>query len=240
MVAGEQSGDAAAAAVMDRLEPAQRAHAFGMGGAALAASGLELVSDLRKSTAMGFGAVARRSVQVVTAFAHLVQAIGKRKPSAALLVNYHRVQPAPRRAAPSRRHARPLVRRAADLGVARGARRQPAPARGPACRHLAVRGGALARTRGRRALRRAPGAGSAAAVARGRARSSRADRARLRRGDLAREPGARGGAAARADARGVRPDPSGPGQRRCPRARRRQPRGFDPGRGSSKPRSARG
>jgi lipid-A-disaccharide synthase len=88
VVAGEQSGDAAAAAVLDRLEPAQRAHAFGMGGAALAAAGLELVSDLRRSTAMGFGSVARRGAQVVSAFGHLVQAIGKRKPTAALLVNY--------------------------------------------------------------------------------------------------------------------------------------------------------
>ncbi len=88
VVAGEQSGDAAAAAVLDRLEPSAREHAFGMGGAALAASGLELVSDLRSSTAMGFAAVARRGAQVAGAYTRLVHAIGKRKPRAALLVNY--------------------------------------------------------------------------------------------------------------------------------------------------------
>ena len=88
VVAGEQSGDAAAAAVVNRLAPSLRANVFGMGGAALAAAGVELVGDLRSTTAMGFASVARRAAQIGSAFVKLTRASSQRRPTAALLVNY--------------------------------------------------------------------------------------------------------------------------------------------------------
>jgi lipid-A-disaccharide synthase len=85
VVAGEASGDRAAAGVIARLDGV---HAFGMGGAALAANGVELLADLRESTAMGVGEVASRAWGITRAFRRLARAVGKRAPRAALLVNY--------------------------------------------------------------------------------------------------------------------------------------------------------
>jgi lipid-A-disaccharide synthase len=86
VVAGEASGDRAGAAVVAHLPEGVRA--FGMGGAALAAEGVELVADLRDTTALGVAEVARRAVGVARAYAHLRAATALRKPVAALLVNY--------------------------------------------------------------------------------------------------------------------------------------------------------
>ena len=88
VVAGEASGDRAAAAVLSALGDGARERAFGLGGAAMAAAGAELVSDLRESTAMGVGDVARRALAIRSAYAHVVRAATQRKPRAALLVNY--------------------------------------------------------------------------------------------------------------------------------------------------------
>jgi len=85
VVAGEASGDRAAAAVVARL-PGVRA--FGMGGGALAAEGVELVADLRDATAMGVAEVARRAIGVARAYARVRRAARRRRPAAALLVNY--------------------------------------------------------------------------------------------------------------------------------------------------------
>lgn len=85
VVAGEASGDRAAAAVVAKL----RGHrAFGMGGGALHREGVELVSDLRTTTALGVGEVAARAYNVALAYGKLRAAIRKRRPRAALLVNY--------------------------------------------------------------------------------------------------------------------------------------------------------
>jgi lipid-A-disaccharide synthase len=90
VVAGEASGDRAGAAVVAEL---RRTHGkalpvFGMGGGALAREGVELVSDLRETTALGIAEVARRAAGVAVAYAKLRSAIGRRRPTAALLVNY--------------------------------------------------------------------------------------------------------------------------------------------------------
>ncbi|MDB5213147.1 MAG: Lipid-A-disaccharide synthase [Myxococcaceae bacterium] len=86
VVAGEASGDRAGAAVISHLPPGIRA--FGMGGGALASEGVELVADLRDTTALGVAEVARRAFGVARAYALVRTATALRKPAAALLVNY--------------------------------------------------------------------------------------------------------------------------------------------------------
>ncbi|MBS2020430.1 MAG: hypothetical protein JST00_46665 [Deltaproteobacteria bacterium] len=85
VVAGEASGDRAGAAVVAHL---RGVNAFGMGGGALEREGVELVADLRETTALGVGEVARRAYGVARAFTKIRSAIAKRRPAAALLVNY--------------------------------------------------------------------------------------------------------------------------------------------------------
>lgn len=87
VVAGEASGDRAGAAVVARLKDSG-VRAFGMGGGALEREGVELVADLRDLTALGIGEVARRACGVGLAYARVRAAIARRKPAAALLVNY--------------------------------------------------------------------------------------------------------------------------------------------------------
>jgi lipid-A-disaccharide synthase len=85
VVAGEASGDRAGAAVIAKL---RGVHVFGMGGGALQREGAELIADLRGSTALGVTEVARRAYGVGLAYSKLRSAIRRRKPAAALLVNY--------------------------------------------------------------------------------------------------------------------------------------------------------
>jgi lipid-A-disaccharide synthase len=85
VVAGEYSGDRAAAAVLRQLPMLE---AFGLGGAALEAAGMDLVADLRDSTAMGLTELWGRTLSIGTAFARVLFATHTRKPRAALLVNY--------------------------------------------------------------------------------------------------------------------------------------------------------
>jgi lipid-A-disaccharide synthase len=85
VVAGEASGDRAAAAVIARLEGAR---AFGLGGAALAGAGAELVGDIRAFTALGFGEAAARAIDVLWVWGAVIGAARRRRPRAALLVNY--------------------------------------------------------------------------------------------------------------------------------------------------------
>lgn len=86
VVAGEASGDLAAARVVRALPAGTRT--FGMGGEALRDAGCELVADLRDVTAMGLGGVARRGLHVARAMCALRRAASRRRPPAALLVNY--------------------------------------------------------------------------------------------------------------------------------------------------------
>ncbi len=85
VVAGEASGDRAAAAVLKRLAGTQ---AFGLGGPALSSLGVDLVGDLRGTTALGVGEVGARAGAVVRAWAAVLRAVRRRRPAAALLVNY--------------------------------------------------------------------------------------------------------------------------------------------------------
>jgi lipid-A-disaccharide synthase len=85
VVAGEASGDRAAAAVVARLEGVR---AFGLGGPALAGVGMELVGDIRESTALGVGEAAARAGSVLRAWRGVVRAARVRRPLAALLLNY--------------------------------------------------------------------------------------------------------------------------------------------------------
>jgi lipid-A-disaccharide synthase len=85
VVAGEASGDRAAAAVVGRL-PGVRV--FGLGGAALAARDVDLLGDLRRWTALGVGEAAARASGVIAAWHTVVRAARARRPDAALLVNY--------------------------------------------------------------------------------------------------------------------------------------------------------
>jgi lipid-A-disaccharide synthase len=85
VVAGEASGDRAAAAVVARLPGVG---VVGLGGAALAATGAELVGDLRRTTALGVGETAARAWAIARAFGAVERVVRKRRVRAALLVNY--------------------------------------------------------------------------------------------------------------------------------------------------------
>ncbi len=85
VVAGEASGDRAAAAVIQRLPGVS---AFGLGGAALADRGVELAADLRRSTALGIGEAWTRAWDVASAWTAVARAARRRRPRCALLVNY--------------------------------------------------------------------------------------------------------------------------------------------------------
>ena len=85
VVAGEASGDRAAAAVVRHLEGAR---AWGLGGAACASAGVELIDDMRQWTALGVGEAALRGTRILQAWRALSRATRSRRPRAALLVNY--------------------------------------------------------------------------------------------------------------------------------------------------------
>lgn len=85
VVAGEASGDRAAAAVVEHLSGVE---VFGLGGEALARRGVEIVSDLRASTALGIGGTGARAYRILGAWRAVRRAAARRRPRAALLVNY--------------------------------------------------------------------------------------------------------------------------------------------------------
>ena len=84
VVAGEASGDRAAAAVLRHTQGAT----FGFGGQALRAAGAELVGDLRHTTGMGLTLPLARAARLVRVFQRLVALARERRPAVALLVNY--------------------------------------------------------------------------------------------------------------------------------------------------------
>lgn len=96
VVAGEASGDRAAAAVVARLralrerrgEDPAGLHVFGLGGAALEREGAELVADLRDLTGMGLTEVAGRAANIALAYAKVRARVSRSEPRAALLVDY--------------------------------------------------------------------------------------------------------------------------------------------------------
>jgi lipid-A-disaccharide synthase len=85
VVAGEASGDQAAASVLDHLSDVS---AFGLGGEALRSRGVDLTSDLRASTAFGFAGTAKKALGIRRAWKAVRTEAIRRRPHAALLVNY--------------------------------------------------------------------------------------------------------------------------------------------------------
>jgi lipid-A-disaccharide synthase len=86
VVAGEASGDRAAAGVLAAL--GSRVRAFGMGGDALSGAGLERVVPMQRTAVVGLADVALKGAQVLAAFGTLLAQAAMRRPAAALLVNY--------------------------------------------------------------------------------------------------------------------------------------------------------
>lgn len=84
VVAGEASGDRAAAQVLGTLGPVS---AFGLGGAACASAGLESVA-VPAFGAVGFFDVVRRGASVARSFGAVLREARSRRPEAALLVDY--------------------------------------------------------------------------------------------------------------------------------------------------------
>jgi lipid-A-disaccharide synthase len=86
IVAGERSGDRIAARALSALGVGG-VRAFGIGGDALAALGVELVAHVRDLSAIGVGAVAARLAAWSSAWARLRREIAVRRPRVALLVD---------------------------------------------------------------------------------------------------------------------------------------------------------
>ena len=87
VVAGERSGDRIAARALSALRDGEEASAFGLGGDALAALGVELVAHVRDLAAIGVGPVAARLAAWTSAWVRLREEIARRRPRAALLVD---------------------------------------------------------------------------------------------------------------------------------------------------------
>jgi lipid-A-disaccharide synthase len=87
VVAGEASGDALAAEVLDELGVAS----FGLGGPRVARAGAELVSDVMPIAAMGVTAALQRAPRLAAAIGALAAAVRRRRPRAALLVGFSEV-----------------------------------------------------------------------------------------------------------------------------------------------------
>jgi lipid-A-disaccharide synthase len=83
-VAGEASGDGFAAGVARALG----APCFGMGGAASLSAGVDVVARMEAVTAMGGVEVLGRAAALLRAHVHLVRAVRRRTPRAAVLVGY--------------------------------------------------------------------------------------------------------------------------------------------------------
>jgi lipid-A-disaccharide synthase len=84
VIAGEPSGDRTLAAIVRALQRP----AFGIGGDALAAAGVELVAHARDLSAMGTVEVLRRAPRIAMALRELFGAIDRRQPQLALLASW--------------------------------------------------------------------------------------------------------------------------------------------------------
>jgi len=87
VVAGEPSGDRAAAAAIRCLDPSATRGAFGIGGDDLARAGLDLVAHTRDLTALGLGETASRAGAWARAWAELRIRAARARPRVALLVD---------------------------------------------------------------------------------------------------------------------------------------------------------
>jgi lipid-A-disaccharide synthase len=87
VVAGERSSDRIAARALGALSARAPVGAFGIGGDALEANGVDLVAHVRDLAAIGFGAIAARLGAWTSAWARLRAEIEARNPAVALLVD---------------------------------------------------------------------------------------------------------------------------------------------------------
>ena len=87
VVAGEASGDALGAEVLDEL----RIACFGLGGPRLVRAGMNAVADVMPAAAMGVPAVVAAAPRLASALLALSSAVRRRRPSAALLVGFSEV-----------------------------------------------------------------------------------------------------------------------------------------------------
>lgn len=87
MVAGEPSADRAAARVVRELAALAAVPLFGVGGPFLAAEGLELAADARGLSSIGPGDTLRRAAGWAAAWCAVREAIQRRRPRVALLVD---------------------------------------------------------------------------------------------------------------------------------------------------------
>jgi lipid-A-disaccharide synthase len=88
MCAGEPSGDIRGGELLRALSAGTTVEAFGMGGDAMAAEGMETVLNIRDLSVMGFTEVFRSLPRVIAAERELRRLVISRKPDALLLVDY--------------------------------------------------------------------------------------------------------------------------------------------------------
>ncbi len=87
VVAGEPSGDRAAARVVEALGLSRQSGVFGIGGDHLAAAGVHLVTHIGDLTALGIAESVGRFGAWCSAWARIREQIDRRRPAAALLVD---------------------------------------------------------------------------------------------------------------------------------------------------------
>ncbi len=87
VMAGEPSGDRIASRVIEAVRRNRSCHVFGVGGDNMERAGAELIAHIDSLTALGIGDVARRFLNWSRAWADVREAVDKRKPSVALLVD---------------------------------------------------------------------------------------------------------------------------------------------------------
>ncbi|MFO0676034.1 MAG: hypothetical protein U0169_05840 [Polyangiaceae bacterium] len=85
VVAGEASGDRAAAGVVSNLPEAR---AFGMGGSALGMAGADVIVPLDRTNVMGFDSLVGHAANVARAWHTITSHVAKERPRAALLTNF--------------------------------------------------------------------------------------------------------------------------------------------------------
>ena len=116
VVAGEGSGDAMAAPVIERLG----ASGFGIGGPRLKNAGIELLGEASELAAIGVGPTFARAPAITRALVRLLRGNPAPASPRCLARRLQRAQHLARRSSARARHTRPVVRRAAGLGVAPG------------------------------------------------------------------------------------------------------------------------
>ncbi len=87
VVAGEPSGDRAAADVVRRFGETGTADFFGVGGEKMGGAGVHLLSHIDRLTALGLAESVRRLRSWADAWCRVREAVSKRKPRVALLVD---------------------------------------------------------------------------------------------------------------------------------------------------------